>query len=104
VGGPPRNGHKAVLRVARPHGVEGSGMAGPGETLGNPWIPLAIRVCDQLVSVAQLLFLLVSQLSTHTHVATHVALGRDVGAGGEGFRLTFFSRQSVKITTFEGYK
>jgi hypothetical protein len=35
-----RNGHNAVLGVARLQGVEGLGMAGPGETLGSPWIPL----------------------------------------------------------------
>jgi hypothetical protein len=34
---------KAVLGVTRPQGVEGLGMAGWGETLGSPWIPLAIR-------------------------------------------------------------
>jgi hypothetical protein len=34
-----------VLRVAHPQGIEGSGMAGPGETLGSPWPPLAIRPC-----------------------------------------------------------
>jgi hypothetical protein len=33
--GHPRNFPEAVLRVARPQGVEGSGMAGPGETLGS---------------------------------------------------------------------
>ena len=31
------------LGVARPQGVEGLGMAGPGETLGSPWIPLPVR-------------------------------------------------------------
>jgi hypothetical protein len=41
--GNPRNGHKAVLGVACPQGVEGSGRAGPGETLGSPWTPIAIR-------------------------------------------------------------
>jgi hypothetical protein len=40
--GHPRNGHNAVLGVARPQGVEVSGWVGPGETLGSPWIPLAI--------------------------------------------------------------
>jgi hypothetical protein len=38
-----RNGRKAVSGVAWPQGIEGSGMAGPGETLGSPWIPLAIQ-------------------------------------------------------------
>jgi hypothetical protein len=38
-----RNDCKVVLGVARPQGVERLGMAGPGETLGSPWIPLAIR-------------------------------------------------------------
>jgi hypothetical protein len=37
-----QNGCKAVLQVACPHGVEELGMAGPGETLGSPWIPLTI--------------------------------------------------------------
>jgi hypothetical protein len=41
--GHPRNGCKAVSGVARLQGVEGLGMAGLGETLGSPWIPLAIR-------------------------------------------------------------
>jgi hypothetical protein len=40
--GHPRNAHKAVLGVAYPQGVEGSGMVSPGETLGSPWISLAI--------------------------------------------------------------
>jgi hypothetical protein len=35
-----RNSRKAVLRVACPQDIEGLGMAGPGETLGSPWIPL----------------------------------------------------------------
>jgi hypothetical protein len=38
--GYPRNGCKAGLVVACPQGIEGSGMAGPGETSGSPWIPL----------------------------------------------------------------
>jgi hypothetical protein len=33
----------AVSGVARLQGVEGWGMAGPGETLGSPWPPLVIR-------------------------------------------------------------
>jgi hypothetical protein len=38
-----RAGHrKAVLGVARPQGVEGLGVAGPGKTLGSPWRPLTI--------------------------------------------------------------
>jgi hypothetical protein len=41
--GHPPNGLKAIWEVARPQGVEGSGMAGPGETLGSPWIPLPVR-------------------------------------------------------------
>jgi hypothetical protein len=40
--GRPRNGHKAISGVAHPQGVEGLGMAGPGETLRSPWLPLAI--------------------------------------------------------------
>jgi hypothetical protein len=35
--------------VACPQGVEGLGMAGPGETLGSPWPPLAIGPCLQVV-------------------------------------------------------
>jgi hypothetical protein len=30
-------------QAARQHGVEGLGMAGPDETLGSLWIPLAVR-------------------------------------------------------------
>jgi hypothetical protein len=33
----------SVSGVARPQDVEGSGMAGLGETLGSPWPPLAMR-------------------------------------------------------------
>jgi hypothetical protein len=33
-------GEEDVWGVVCPQGVEGSGMAGPGETLGSPWIPL----------------------------------------------------------------
>jgi hypothetical protein len=43
--GYPRNGSKAILELARPQGIEGSGMAGPDETLGSPWPPLAIHLC-----------------------------------------------------------
>jgi hypothetical protein len=39
-----RVGHcKAVPGVAQPQGVEGSGMADLGVTLGSPWAPLARR-------------------------------------------------------------
>jgi hypothetical protein len=41
----PRNCPKAVSGVARPQGVKGLGIAGPGETLGSLWIPLATWVC-----------------------------------------------------------
>jgi hypothetical protein len=44
--GHPRNGLKAVSGVARPQGIEGSGIAGPGETLRSPCTPLAIRACS----------------------------------------------------------
>jgi hypothetical protein len=37
--------HKALSGVARPQGVKGLGMAGPGETLGSLWILLAVRAC-----------------------------------------------------------
>jgi hypothetical protein len=43
--GHPPDSCKAVSGVARPQGIEGSSMAGPGETLGSPWPPLAIRPC-----------------------------------------------------------
>jgi hypothetical protein len=42
----PRNGRKAVSGVARPQGVKGLGMAGPGETLRSPSPPLAIHPCS----------------------------------------------------------
>jgi hypothetical protein len=42
--GHPRNGCKSVSGVALPKGVEGSGMAGPCETLGSPRPPLAIHL------------------------------------------------------------
>ena len=42
----PWNGRKAVSGVAHLQGVEGSGMAGPGETLGSPWPPLALHPCS----------------------------------------------------------
>jgi hypothetical protein len=41
--GHPWNGRKAVLGVARPQGIEGSGKVGPGETLGSSLLPLTIR-------------------------------------------------------------
>jgi hypothetical protein len=41
--GRPRNGIKTTFGVACSQGVEGLGMAGPGETLESPWIPLTIR-------------------------------------------------------------
>jgi hypothetical protein len=34
--GHPENSHKAVSGVARLSGVEGSGIAGPGDTLRSP--------------------------------------------------------------------
>jgi hypothetical protein len=40
---------QAVSGVARLQGVEGLVMTGPGETLGSPWIPLAIRACISLL-------------------------------------------------------
>jgi hypothetical protein len=43
-----QNGRKAVSGVHR-QGIEGSGMAGQGDTLGSPWIPLAIRACCLLI-------------------------------------------------------
>jgi hypothetical protein len=45
--GYPKNGHMAVSGVARLQGVEGLGEAGPGVTLGSPWIPLTIRLFPQ---------------------------------------------------------
>jgi hypothetical protein len=40
---------KAVSGVAHLQEVKGSGMAGPGETLGSPWPPLAIRLWLQII-------------------------------------------------------
>jgi hypothetical protein len=34
-----QNARKVASGVARPQGVEGLGMAGPGETLESPWPP-----------------------------------------------------------------
>jgi hypothetical protein len=48
--GHPINGHKTVSGVACPQGVEGSSMAGPGETLGSLWTPLAIRLAIRACS------------------------------------------------------
>jgi hypothetical protein len=54
----PKKGLKAVSGVALPQGIEGQGRAGPGETLGSSWPPLAIRPCTSESSrVARLLFL-----------------------------------------------
>jgi hypothetical protein len=52
--GHPRNGHNAILGGTHPHslvgwvpqGVEGAGMAGPGETLGSLWISLVMGICE----------------------------------------------------------
>jgi hypothetical protein len=69
--GQPWNSHKAVSGVASPQGVEVSGMAGQGETLGSPWPPLAIRSCwkdpgdKSLSKVAQTL---ISQPQLSDHV------------------------------------
>jgi hypothetical protein len=41
----PHNDHIGVSGVAHPQGVERLGMAGPSDTLGNPWPPLAIHPC-----------------------------------------------------------
>jgi hypothetical protein len=46
--GHPCNRHEAVPGMACPQGIEGSGMAGPGETLGSPLLPLAIRLWQQI--------------------------------------------------------
>jgi hypothetical protein len=35
--------------MAHPQGVEGLGMAGPSDTLGSPWPPLAARLWSELV-------------------------------------------------------
>jgi hypothetical protein len=43
--GHPINTLKTVLGVARPQGIEGLGMAGPSQTSGSPWPPLAIHPC-----------------------------------------------------------
>jgi hypothetical protein len=36
--------------VALLQGVKGLGMAGPGETIGNPWPPLLIRACESVIT------------------------------------------------------
>jgi hypothetical protein len=59
----PQTGHKAVWGVARPQVVEGSGMAGRGETLGSPWIPLPVRAC-QADNVKKQYYLLTSTENT----------------------------------------
>jgi hypothetical protein len=41
--GHPRNSHMAVLGMAYPQDIRGSGLAGAGKTSGSPWIPLPIR-------------------------------------------------------------
>jgi hypothetical protein len=41
--GHPPNGRKTIWGVAHLQGVEGLSMAGAGETLGSPWIPLPVR-------------------------------------------------------------
>jgi hypothetical protein len=46
--GHPRNSHKAIAGVADLQGIEGSSMAGSGETLGSPWIPLAILARQEI--------------------------------------------------------
>jgi len=38
-----QDGRKAVSGVARPQGVGGEGMAGPGDTSRSTWPPLAVR-------------------------------------------------------------
>jgi hypothetical protein len=58
--GHPRNGHKAISGGTYPQGVEGAGMASPGETfiliepvcletLWSLWIPLAMGVWEGVV-------------------------------------------------------
>jgi hypothetical protein len=41
--GHPQTTVRLYPKMARPQGMDRSGMAGPGETLGSPWILLAIR-------------------------------------------------------------
>jgi hypothetical protein len=55
--GYPSSGRKAISGVACLQGLEGLGMAGPGTTLGSPWLPdrnfpcqiLKIRNVSQVV-------------------------------------------------------
>jgi hypothetical protein len=42
--GHPRNNHKAILGLVHPQGMKGWAWR-QGETLGSPWIPLAIGAC-----------------------------------------------------------
>jgi hypothetical protein len=48
--GYPKNGSKAVTTMVRLQGIEGLGMAGPGEALGSLWPPLAIRPWSSVTS------------------------------------------------------
>jgi hypothetical protein len=47
--GHPKNGCKVVSRAAHPQGIEGLGMAGPGETLRSLWIPLALQAWGEFL-------------------------------------------------------
>jgi hypothetical protein len=60
-------GTEAVWGVARPQGVEGSGMAGPHETLESPWIPLPVRAWVQVILLGVL-----SHPLPYAHDWTHV--------------------------------
>jgi hypothetical protein len=52
--GHPWNGSNAISGVACPQGIDGLGMANPGETLGSPWPPLAIRPSLSLVCLSSI--------------------------------------------------
>jgi hypothetical protein len=68
-------GHMTDSGVAHPQGLEGSGMAGQGETLGSPWPPLAS--CHTPMSVVDLV---------ETHGTQRPGLDGDVeGEEGDAF-------------------
>jgi hypothetical protein len=53
----------ALSGVARLQSIEGSGIAGPGEILGNPWQPLAIRLCS-----VDVVMLNIDAMFDHVHI------------------------------------
>jgi hypothetical protein len=53
-GGPPlKRLYGQILGVACPQGITGSGIAGPGGTLGHPYVraPPPVRICYILINI-----------------------------------------------------